>query len=70
MEGVLHIEDHTRNKEVDLIMVAMLDLEARGYFGPRKNRPSTVAMMRYSRRRPSNLAQQTVGATNSKGGEE
>jgi hypothetical protein len=65
MERVLHTEDHSRNREVDFIMATMLDLEARGYFGPHRNRPSTVAVMRAPRRRASSAVQQTVGATSS-----
>jgi hypothetical protein len=70
MERVLHTEDHSRNREVDFIMATMLDLEARGYFGPHRNRPSTVAVMRAPRRRASSAVQQTVGATSSEGGED
>ena len=53
---VLHTEDHSRNREVDLIMATMPDPEARRYFGPRRNRPSTVAMTRAPRKRASSAA--------------
>jgi hypothetical protein len=66
MKGVLHIEDHSRNTEVDLIMATMPDPEARGYFGPRRSRPSTVAVTRAPRRRASSVVQQIVEATRSK----
>jgi hypothetical protein len=70
IEGVLHTEDHSRNREVDLIMATMPDLEARGYFGPRRNRPSTVGVTRTPRRRASSAVQQTVEATSGEGGED
>jgi hypothetical protein len=70
MEGVLHTEDHSRNREVDLIMATMRDPEARRYFGPRRNRPSIVAVTRAPRRRASSAAQQTIGATRGEGGED
>jgi hypothetical protein len=69
-EGVLHIEDHSRNTELDLTMATMPDPEARGYFGPRRSGPSAVAVTRAPRRKASSAVQQTVRATNSKGGED
>jgi hypothetical protein len=63
LEGVLHTKGHSRNTEVDLIMVTMPNPEARGYFGPCRSKPSTVAVPRAPRRRASSAAQQTVGAT-------
>jgi hypothetical protein len=69
-EGVLHTEDHSRNREVDLIMATMPGLEARGYFGPHRSRPSTVAMTRAPRRRASSATQQTIGATSGERGED
>jgi hypothetical protein len=66
-EGVLHTEENfnTANTEVDLIMATMPDPEARGYFNPRRSRPSTVAMTRAPRKRASSTTQQTFGATSS-----
>jgi hypothetical protein len=71
-EGVLHTEENsnTTNKEVDLIMATIPDLEARGYFGPRRKRPSTTAVMRAPRRRASSVVQQTFRATNTGGRED
>jgi hypothetical protein len=69
-KGVLHTEDHSRKREMDLIMATMLDPEARGYFGPRRNRPSTVVVTRAPRRRASSATQQIVRATSSEGGED
>jgi hypothetical protein len=40
-------------------MATMPDPKARGYFGPRKSRPLTVAVTRAPRRRASSAAQQT-----------
>jgi hypothetical protein len=56
-KGVLHTKDHSRNREVDLIMATIPNPEARGYFRPRRNRPSTVAMMRAPRKRASSATQ-------------
>jgi hypothetical protein len=69
-EGVLYTEDHSRNREVDLIMATMPDPEAKRYFGPCKSRPSTVAVTRAPKKRASSVAQQTVEATSDEGGED
>ena len=72
LEQVFHIEENsnTTNTEVDLIMATMPDLEAQGYFGPRRSRPSTIAVTRAPRRTALSAAQQTFRATNSGGGED
>jgi hypothetical protein len=51
LEGEVHTEDWSNLVEVGLIMATMPDLEARGYFGPRRSRPTTVLGTRAPRRR-------------------
>jgi hypothetical protein len=67
--AVVHTkEDSNRTStEVDLIMATMPDPEARGYFGPRRSRPSTVSITRAPRRKASTAAEQTVEASNGGG---
>jgi hypothetical protein len=49
-EGILHTEDYSRNTKVDLIMATMPGPEARGYFEPRRSRPSIVVVTRVPRK--------------------
>jgi hypothetical protein len=67
--AVVHTEEDSNrtSTEVDLIMATMLDPEARGYFHPRRNRPSTISVTRAPRMRASTTAEQTVGASNGRG---
>jgi hypothetical protein len=44
-------EDCSSPAEVGLIMATMPDPKARGYFGPRRNRPATIPSTRAPRRR-------------------
>jgi hypothetical protein len=69
MGAVVHIEEDSNrtSTEVDLIMATMLDPEARSYFGPLRNRPSIVSIMRVPRRRASIVAEETVGASSDRG---
>jgi hypothetical protein len=69
MGAVIHREEDSNrtSKEVDLIMATMPDLEARGYFGPWRSRPSTVFVTRARRRRASTVIEQIVGASNGGG---
>ena len=46
-------------------MATMPDPEARGYFGPRRNRPTTVPGTRAARGRATNASPLTVGASTS-----
>jgi hypothetical protein len=46
MRAVVHTEEDSNRTSTDLIMVTMPDPEARGYFGPRRNRPSIVSVTR------------------------
>jgi hypothetical protein len=69
MGAVVHIEEDSNrtSTEVDLIMATMPDPEVRGYFGPRRSRPSTISIMRAPRKRASIAAEQIVGASSSGG---
>jgi hypothetical protein len=69
-EGEVHTEDRSSPTEVGLIMATMPDLEARGYFGPRRSRPATVPGTRAPRRRATSASPLTVGAGTSAGGED
>jgi hypothetical protein len=51
-------------------MATMPDPEARGYFVPRRSRPSTATVTRVPRRRASSVVQQKFGATSTRGGED
>jgi hypothetical protein len=53
-----------------LIMATMPDPEARGYFGPRRTRPTTIPGTRAPRRRATSASPLTVGAGTSAGGED
>jgi hypothetical protein len=53
-----------------LIMARMPDPEARGYFGPRRNRPATIPGTRAPRRRATTTSPVTVGAGTSTRGED
>jgi hypothetical protein len=53
-----------------LIMATIPDPEARGYFGPRRSRPTTVLSTRAPRRRATSASPLTVGAGTSAGGED
>jgi hypothetical protein len=70
LEGEVHPEDRSSLAEVGLIMATMPDPEARGYFGPRRNRPATVPSTRAPRRRATSASPLTVGARTSVGGED
>jgi hypothetical protein len=67
LEGEVHPEDRSSLAEVGLIMATMPDPEARGYFGPRRNRPATVPSTRAPRRRATSVGSLTVGAGTSVG---
>jgi hypothetical protein len=66
-EGEVRTEDRSSPAEVGLIMATMPDLEARGYFGPYRNRPATVPSTRAPRRRATSVGSLTVGAGTSVG---
>jgi hypothetical protein len=51
-------------------MATMPDSEARGYFGPRRNRPTTIPGTRAPRRRATSTSPLTVGAGTSARGED
>ena len=53
-----------------MIMATVPDLEARGYFGPRKSRPATVSNTRAPRGRATSASPLTIGASTSTGRED
>jgi hypothetical protein len=69
-EGEVRTEDWSSHVEVGLIMATMPDLEARGYFRPRRSRLATVPGTRAPRRRETSASPLTVGAGTSTGGED
>jgi hypothetical protein len=69
-EVEVRMEDCSSPAEVGLIMATMPDLEARGYFGPRRSRPATILGMRVPRRRATSTSLLTVGAGTSTGGKD
>jgi hypothetical protein len=69
-EGEVRTEDRSSPTEVGLIMTTMPDPEARGYFGPRRSRPTTVLGTRTPRRRATSASPLTVGAETNAGGED
>jgi hypothetical protein len=70
LELEVRMEDRSSPAEVGLIMATMPDLEARGYFGPRRNRPATIPGTRALRRRATSASPLTVGTGTSAGGED
>jgi hypothetical protein len=69
-EVEVRTEDRSSPAEVGLIMVTMPDLEARGYFGPRRSRPATVPGTRALRKIATSASPLTVGARTIAGGED
>jgi hypothetical protein len=69
-EVEVRTEDCSSPAEVGLIMAMMPNLEARGYFGPRRSRPATIPGTRAPRRRATRTSPLTVGAGTSAGGED
>jgi hypothetical protein len=69
-EVEVRIEDRSSPTEVGLVMVTMPDPEARGYFGPRRSRPTTVPGTRALRKRATSASPLTVKAGTSVGGED
>ena len=63
-------EDQSSPGEVGLIMATMPNPEARGYFGPRRNRPTTVPGTRAPRGRATIASPITGGASNNEGEED
>jgi hypothetical protein len=70
LEVQVRTEDRSSPTEVGLIMATMPDSEARGYFGPRRNRPTTIPGTRAPRRRATSTSPLTVGAGTSARGED
>ena len=69
-EAEVRREDQSSRVEVGLIMATMPDPEARGYFGPRRNRPKTVSGTRAPRGRATSASPLTGGASTREGGED
>jgi hypothetical protein len=69
-EVEVQTEDRSSTAEVGLIMATMPDPKARGYFGPRRSRPTTIPGMRAPRRRATSTSLVTVGAGTNAGGED
>ena len=67
-EAEVHMEDESSPTEVGLIVATMPDLEARGYFGPCRNRPATVSGTRAPRGRATSASPLTGGASTSEEG--
>jgi hypothetical protein len=67
-EVEVHTEDRSSTAEVGLILAAMPDPEARGYFGPRRSRPATIPGTRAPRRRATSTSPVTVEAGTNVGG--
>jgi hypothetical protein len=61
LEVEVYTEDRSSPTKVGLIMATMPDLEARGYFGPRRSRPATILGTRAPRRRATSASPLTVG---------
>ena len=69
-EGEIRRKDQSSPVEVGLIMALMPNPEARGYFEPRRNRPTTVPSTRAPRARATSTRPLIGGALNSEGGED
>jgi hypothetical protein len=69
-EGEVCTEDRSSPAEVGLIMATMPDPEARGYFRPRRSRPTIIPGTRAPRRRATSTGPLTVGAGTSVGRED
>jgi hypothetical protein len=69
-EVEVRTEDRSSTAEVGLIMATMPDPKARGYFGPRRSRPTTIPGTRAPRRRATSTSPVTVGAGTNAGGED
>ena len=69
-EAKVHREDQSSPAKVGLIMATMPDPKARGYFGPCRNRPTTVPSTRAPKGRATSASPLTGGASTSEGGED